>query len=87
MSEEELVCAASFVNEFDANLASVALRSADIDHYLAKDDCGGLRPYLHMVTGIRLMVRKSDAEDTLSILRDIEERNADGATDAEDAAE
>jgi hypothetical protein len=47
------------------------LGMAGIDALIAKDDCGGMRPYLQTTTGVRLMVRTKDAETAESLLAQV----------------
>jgi uridine phosphorylase len=65
--ESELVVVATFVNNFDAEIALSALRAAGLDVMIRADDCGGMRPHLWM-GGIVLLARAEDAERAREIL-------------------
>jgi len=64
----DLVTIRTFTNELDANLAKSALEAAGIDCMIGRDDCGGMRPSLSMVQGIKLIVRSEDAERAAGVL-------------------
>jgi len=70
MEEDTPICLATFSTEMDAVLARMRLESVGIFSFLSKDDCGGMRPWLQPVTGVRLMVRRADAEQALEVLED-----------------
>jgi Putative prokaryotic signal transducing protein len=75
MNPDELVVLATFVNNFDAEVARSALEAAGIDVMIRADDCGGLRPHLWM-GGVELVVRREDAERAREVL-DAEARPTD----------
>ena len=51
----------TFLNETEADIAQGALTAFGIESFLSHDDCGGQRPHLNLVGGIRLMVNREDA--------------------------
>ena len=51
----ELVTIRSFDNEVEAEFAKAKLESASIQCFLSGDDCGGLRPALSFVNGIKVI--------------------------------
>ena len=61
-------CVATFSSEMDADMARMRLESCGIDSFVAKDDCGGMRPWLQPITGVRLMVRFADAKRAHEII-------------------
>jgi Putative prokaryotic signal transducing protein len=67
MTPDELVVLATFVNNFDAEVARSALEAAGIDVMIRADDCGGLRPHLWM-GGVEIVVRREDAERAHEVL-------------------
>jgi hypothetical protein len=75
MTAGDLVVVATFVNNFDAELARGALEAADIDAIIRADDCGGTRPHL-WVGGVELVVRAEDADRAREVLA-IEPRPVD----------
>jgi hypothetical protein len=68
ITNPELVTIRTFINEFEANLAKSTLEAAGIDGMIRRDDCGGLRPSLSMVHGIRLIVTSDDADRAEEVL-------------------
>jgi hypothetical protein len=67
MTPDELVVVATFVNNFDAEVARGALEAAGIDVMIRADDCGGLRPHLWM-GGVEIVVRREDADRAQEVL-------------------
>jgi hypothetical protein len=66
---DDLVTIRSFSSESEALIAKSALDAFGIDCILSSDDCGGQRPHLALVNGVRLFVRSEDfgqAEDVLA---------------------
>lgn len=68
MNDNDPVCVATYSSEMSARVAKTALVASGIDSFISSDDCGGLRPHLQTSTGVRLMIRKSDAEPARKIL-------------------
>jgi hypothetical protein len=66
--EAELVTIRSFDNEVEAEFARANLESAGIESFLSGDDCGGMRPALTFVNGIKLIVKADDATRATEIL-------------------
>ena len=65
----------TFLNETEADIAQGALTAFGIESFLSHDDCGGQRPHLNLVGGIRLMVNPDDAaqaEEALTAGEDLE---------------
>jgi len=56
MRRTEPVCIATFSSEIEAELAKAKLEMEGIAAFIAKDDCGGMRPHLQTILGVRLMV-------------------------------
>jgi hypothetical protein len=52
----------TFLSESEAEIAQGALTAFGVESLLSHDDCGGQRPHLNLVGGIRLLVRPDDAE-------------------------
>ena len=68
-THSDLVTIRSFSSESEALIAKSALDAFGIDCILSSDDCGGQRPHLALVNGVRLSVRGEDfgqAEDVLA---------------------
>jgi hypothetical protein len=64
----DLVTIRVFVNEFDAKLAKSVLQATGVESMLISDDCGGMRPFLSMTQGIKLVVRPEDAARAAKVL-------------------
>lgn len=75
--KQNLVPAATFTNEFEAELAQATLSAAGIESFLKFEDTGGMLPVLQQAEGVTLMVRKEDLAEAQTVL----------TTPATDAAE
>ena len=62
MTDSNLVTLKTFLNHVDADLAKSVLDSMGIESLISADDAGGLRPGMWTGTGVRLLVRREDAE-------------------------
>ena len=76
MKDDTTICVATFSNELEADMARMSLDSHGIDSFVSKDDCGGMRPWLQPITGVRLIVRESEAKQASEILEEV--RKQDG---------
>ncbi len=68
MSESELVTLRTFLNHVDADLAKSVLDSMGIESLISADDAGGMRPGLWSGSGVRLLVRRRDAELAAAVI-------------------
>ena len=66
MSEE--VVLKTFSNEIDAGMAQQMLQDAGVKAFVFKDDGGGMKPHLQRTNGVRLVVKRADAEPARKIL-------------------
>jgi len=73
----DLVIIRNYISEIPATMAKMALEGSGIDAMIRKDDCGGMRPYLQVATGVQLLVRQEDAERAEEILKKSEEMTAE----------
>jgi hypothetical protein len=69
MTNDDIIPLRTFINHIEADLAKSALEAAGIEVAISADDAGGTRPHLWVGTGVRLMVRRTDAERADEILR------------------
>ncbi len=69
MTENDSVCVATYPDEMSAELARTLLESNGIYAFVAKDDCGGMRPFMQLSTGVRVLIRRADAEAAMEILK------------------
>jgi uncharacterized Zn finger protein (UPF0148 family) len=70
--DEDLVAVATYSLRQDAELAITYLINRGIDVFESSDDCGGTVPVLGFITGTRLMVPKSQAEQAIALLQSVE---------------
>ena len=68
MSDETIVLTV-FNTEMDARMAHVVLRDEGIAASVFKDDGGGMEPHLQRTNGVRLVVKRDDAERARQILK------------------
>jgi outer membrane lipoprotein SlyB len=68
MSDETIVLTV-FNTEMDAGMARDVLRDEGIEAFVSKDDGGGMEPHLQRTNGVRLVVRRDDAERARRILK------------------
>lgn len=73
----DLVPIRTFINETEADIAHGALTAFGIESFLSHDDCGGQRPHLNLVGGIRLLVNPEDVAQAEEALTAEPENNAD----------
>ena len=65
---EETVVLNVFVTEIDANMAQDILQDDGIEAFVFKDDAGGMEPHLQRTNGVRLVVKRVDADRARKIL-------------------
>jgi Putative prokaryotic signal transducing protein len=65
---DELVILKIFNNEVDARMAQEVVQEAGVSAYVFKDDGGGMEPHLQRTIGVRLVVRRAQAERAHQIL-------------------
>ena len=66
--DHDLIPAATFVNEFEAELAQATLSAAGIESFLKFEDTGGMMPVLQQAEGVTLLVRKDDLAEAQTVL-------------------
>ena len=66
---EEVTVLKIFNNEIDARMAQQVLQDAGVRTFVFKDDGGGMEPHLQQTNGVRLVVKRADAERAHQILR------------------
>ena len=65
---EETIILKVFVTEMDANMAHDILQDDGIKAFVFKDDAGGMEPHLQRTNGVRLVVKRVDADRARKIL-------------------
>ena len=74
-ARDELVCVWSYSYHPQAVVAQSALEANGIEAVISADDAGGMLPYFNLGPfgqgsgGVRLLVKKEDAEEALKILK------------------
>ena len=66
--EPHLVAIRSFTDELEADLAKSTLQAFGIHCLITSDDCGGMRPGMSVVNGIRLVVSSNDVDRAEEVL-------------------
>jgi hypothetical protein len=69
MNDESILCVVTCSKEDEAEMVRTLLESNGIESFISRDDCGGWDPWLQTITGLRVMVKTSDAEGALAILK------------------
>lgn len=69
---EEIVAIKTFSNETDAAMAQQVLHESGVRAFIFKDDAGGMEPHLQLTGGVRLVVKRADAERAYEILQTLE---------------
>lgn len=75
-STDEPILLKTFADRFEAEIVKGLLEARDIPSFITAEDIGETRPYLSGVTGgVRLFVRKDQAEKALTWLDTFEKEN------------
>jgi hypothetical protein len=72
MSRDDLIVLKIFPDEMSAQLVATELRAEGIESQIFSDDAGGAIPPLQTTQGVRLFVKKEDAERAGTILLALE---------------
>ena len=68
---DKLVTIAEFANNVEAQMTGEALELEGIEYFIADEHIASIAPHLtHVVGGIKLRVKESDAEKAKKILED-----------------
>ena len=65
--EPNFIVFRTFLNQFDAELARMALEAAGIRSFVRSDDCGGMRPHMWLM-GVELLLHVDDAQHAEEVL-------------------
>jgi hypothetical protein len=68
MTHHELVPIAEYGTRPEAELAKAILEANEVAAAIAGDDAGGMNPWIHPATPVRLLVRAEHAERAREIL-------------------
>lgn len=69
---EEPTTIATYPTLHDAELAQNRLEDRGIPAFVARDDAGGAYPQMQLTRGVRLMVRRQEADEALALLGEID---------------
>lgn len=64
------VVVATYTVIYEAEIAQSRLEEQGIDAFVSRDDSGGMDPYLQLTRGVRLLVRRREAEEALGVLKE-----------------
>ena len=62
----------NYISEPPAIMDKMLLEGSGVEAIIQKDDCGGMRPYLQVMTGVQLLVAQEDVERAMEILKETE---------------
>ena len=68
MTDHELVPIAEYGSRAEAELGKAILEANDVPAAIAGDDAGGMNPWIHPATAVRLLVRAEQADVAREIL-------------------
>jgi hypothetical protein len=68
MSTHDLVPIAEYLTRIEADLGKAILEANEVVAVIAGDDAGGMNPWIHPATPVRLLVHADDAERAREIL-------------------
>lgn len=67
-SSPGLICIKVFKSQLEAGLARGLLETNGIESVVSTDSAGGMRPDLELIRGVRLLVRRENAQEALDVL-------------------
>lgn len=67
-ADDELIVAHVYLFRHEAELARGMLEADGIEAAVVADDCGGQRPLLGAIGGVRLLIHRRDAEKARKLL-------------------
>lgn len=71
-NSENIILLKIFPNDFEAQIAKAQLNEAGIECLISGDNEGGMAPNLSLTSGIRILVKESDLENAIEILKAME---------------
>ena len=71
MTATRQICIAAYLDDMRAEVARTRLEAHGIPAYVARDDCGGMRPHLANLGGARLLIDSSHEAEA----REIQQRD------------
>ena len=68
MTATRQICIATYLDDMLAEVARTRLEAHGIPAFVARDDCGGMRPHLANLGGARLLIDSSHEAEAREIL-------------------
>ncbi len=68
MTATRQICIATYLDDMLAEVARTRLEAHGIPAFVARDDCGGMRPHLANLGGARLLIDSSHETEAREIL-------------------
>ena len=68
MNDSRQICIAAYLDDMRAEVARTRLEAHGIPAYVARDDCGGMRPHLANLGGVRLLIDSAHETEAREIL-------------------
>ena len=69
MTATRQICIATYLDDMLAEVARTRLEAHGIPAFVARDDCGGMRPHLANLGGARLLIDSSHEAEAREILQ------------------
>ena len=68
MTATRQICVATYLDDMRAEVARTHLEASGIPAFVARDDCGGMRPHLANLGGARLLIDSAHEAEAREIL-------------------
>ena len=68
MTGPRQICVAAYLDEMRAEVARTRLEACGIPAHVSRDDCGGMRPHLANLGGVRLLIGSEHEAEAREIL-------------------
>ena len=72
MNEDRQVCIATYLDDMLAEVARTRLEASGIPAFVSRDDCGGTRPHLANLGGVRLLICSAHETEAREVLKQID---------------
>lgn len=68
MTENRQICLAAYLDDMLAEVARTRLEAHGIPAFVARDDCGGMQPFMANLGGFRLLIDSAHEAEAREIL-------------------
>ena len=68
MNDSRQICLATYLDDMLAEVARTRLEAHGIPAFVARDDCGGMRPHLANLGGARLLIDSAHEAEARELL-------------------